>query len=116
MRLEVIIDDQVLAVNVPDGVLSEAGGVFAKMDADMDGGWQMGREWVEQPDTDQRCQIVANRLLTALETDNQSLATMMAAYILTRRPGTTGVRVDTQGEMLATEFFPEAAPGGGHAL
>jgi hypothetical protein len=51
-----------------------------------------------------RCQIAANKLLTALETQNENLAFLMAGYILTRLPGTKTVRVDTSGEIANTEF------------
>ena len=36
------------------------------MDQDMDAGWQMSRDWVDNPSREQRCQIVADKLLTAL--------------------------------------------------
>ncbi len=70
----------------------------------MDKGWQMSRVWVEHPDAQQRCQIVADKLLTALEQDNEQLIGLMAAYILKRRPGTAEVVIDVEGNMLQTEF------------
>ena len=85
-------------------MLSEAAAVFARMDADMDRGWQMSRMWVEQPDRMQRCQIVADRLLTALENRNQKLATMMAAYILATLPGIRSIDIATDGDMTSTRI------------
>lgn len=105
MRLTVFIEDQTRAIDVPDHMVTEAEDVFARMDRDMDGGWQMSREWVADPDTMQRCQIAADQLLTALENGNEAMQAMMAAYILTRAPGVTGIRVDTTGEMQATELL-----------
>jgi hypothetical protein len=64
----------------------------------------MSREWVEKPTREQRCQIVADRLLAAIESGNEQLATMMAAYILSRMPEVESVDIDTHGEMLQTRF------------
>ena len=104
MILKVLIDDQTRPVEVPEPLLDEAEGFFRKLDADMDRGWQMSRDWVEHPDVVQRCQIVADRLFTALETHRVPTAQLMAAYILKRLPGVDTVRVDTTGDMHATEF------------
>ena len=68
MLLKIIVDDQQLTLNVPDVIVEGATDFFDQMDRDMDAGWQMGREWVDRLTTEQRCQVVANKLLTALET------------------------------------------------
>src|SRR5688572_23467326 len=104
MILKVLIDDQTYRLEVPDEVLDEAEDYFSKLDADMDRGWQMSRDWVDTPDATQRCQIVADRLLTALETQRSPTANLMAAYILKRMPGVQAVRIDASGDMNATEF------------
>ena len=82
----------------------EAEEFFAKMDADMDKGWQMSRQWVESPDRFQRCQIAADKLMTAHNEGNDILVKLMAAYMLNRLPGIVGVRVNTEGEMTETEL------------
>jgi len=105
MKLNVIIDERTLAVDVPPHMLHEAEDFFRKMDHDMDSGWQMGPEYIEKPDKTQRCQIAANKLLTSLSTANETMITLMAGYILKRLPGVTGVRIDTAGEMLHTELL-----------
>ena len=105
MEVTVEIEHRQRSLEVPSYILEEGDDFFERMDRDMDGGWQMGAEWVEDPDTLQRCQIAAERLATALETDNQPMAAMMAAYILKRLPGTTEIRVDPHGEMQQTEFL-----------
>ncbi len=105
MLLNVIADDQSIDLNIPPALLTEARDFFDRMDRDMDAGWQMGRQWVERPDQHQRCQIVADKLLTALENQNRKLATMMAAYILSRLDNVGTVDIDTSGEMLGTEFI-----------
>lgn len=104
MLLKVIVDDQQLTLNVPDVIVEGAGDFFAQMDRDMDAGWQMGREWVDTLTTEQRCQVVANKLLTALENENDKLGRMMAAYILARLPHVETVEIDTSGEIQSTQF------------
>jgi hypothetical protein len=104
MILKAIIEDNEYSLNVPDEVLTQAEPFFAGLDADMDGGWQMSREWVRNPDRLQRCQIVADKLLTALEKENHRLGMLMAGYILTRMPGVESVEMDTHGEIQNTQF------------
>ena len=110
MLLEVIVDDQHLTLNVPDVIVEGAQDFFAQMDRDMDAGWQMGREWVDDLSVEQRCQVVANKLLTALETENDKLGRMMAAYILARLPHVRAIEIDTSGEIQDTEFTYATAP------
>jgi len=110
MILKAIIEDQEYSLNVPDDVLTEAEPFFAELDADMDGGWQMSREWVGKPDRIQRCQIVANKLLTALEKENHKLGMLMAGYILSRMPGVEAVEMDTHGEIQNTQFTVAEQP------
>lgn len=105
MLLKVILDDQVHSLNIPEEMVQGAEELFSKMDADMDQGWQMSRDWVESLDSDQRCRVVADKLLTALENNNQPIGTMMAAYILNRKPGIEGVDVDTTGDMTETRLL-----------
>ncbi len=104
MILKAIIDDQVYELNVPDALLQEARPFFEQLDRDMEQGWQMSREWVANPDRLQRCQIVANKLLTALETENERLGRLMAGYILARLPGVESVELDVQGEIQNNRF------------
>ena len=110
MILNVTINAHSYPVRIPDGMLEEAAGMFSRMDADMDKGWQMSRVWVDHPDTLQRCQIVADRLLTAMENHNQELATMMAAYIAARVPDVREVAIDAGGDMTQTRVERENPP------
>jgi hypothetical protein len=102
--LTVVADGRAVGVSVPDNILATARELYAKMDSDMDSGWQMGPEFIEQPDRVQRCQIVANKLLISLSGANETMATLMAGYILARLPDVVAVHIDTAGEMLNTEF------------
>ncbi|MHB1587052.1 MAG: hypothetical protein ACYCRH_07505 [Acidiferrobacteraceae bacterium] len=112
MRLNVFIDDASYALEVPDDLMATAPSFIAKIDRDLDRGWQMSRDYVDHPDTLQRCQIVADRLLTSMTNGNQSTALLMAAYILTRAPGATGVNIDTEGEIQNTEILFGSRPAG----
>ena len=104
MILRVIVGEQSFPIDVPDEVLNDAAELYEKMDKDMDKGWQVGRFWIEKPTVEQRCQVVANKILTALDTENSAVATMMAGYICTHMPGISRVFVATNGELQETEF------------
>jgi hypothetical protein len=105
MRFKVIVGEQVYAVEVPEDLLHEAEEFHARLDRDMDRGWQMSREFVPQPDPLQRCQIVADKLLTGIMQGNASTAMLMASYIALRMPGAVGVDIDASGEMQNTELL-----------
>lgn len=110
MLLKAIIDDQELSLEVPEQILEQGQPFFAKLDADMDQGWQMSREWIARPTQIERCQIVADKLLTALEKENDRLGMLMAGYLLSRLPGLETVTLDTHGEMQNTLFTVAANP------
>ncbi len=105
MILNIVIGENTIPIDVPDFIVEEASDVFDKIDLDMNNGWQMSREWVDALNTEQRCQVVADKLLTAMETENEKMQMMMAAYILNRVPGIKGVRVATDGEIQETELL-----------
>lgn len=111
MILKVYVDHQCYPVNVAPDVLSEARPFFDRMDRDMDRGWQMSRDFVEKPNVLQRCQIAADRLLTALVNENPNMTLLMAGYILARMPGVTAVHVDTEGEIQNTELVMDEPQG-----
>lgn len=105
MQFRVIIGEQIYAIEIPEDLLREAAAAHAKLDRDMDQGWQMSREFVERPDPLQRCQIVADKLLTSLMNGNEATAMLMAGYIALRVPGVNGVNIDAAGEMQNTELL-----------
>lgn len=104
MILEAIVEDQVYSLNVPESLLTRASDFFDQLDRDMDKGWQMSRDWVDAPDQVQRGQIVADKLLTALENQNEKLGMLMAGYLLSRLPGLKSVEFDLQGEIQNNQF------------
>ena len=94
-----------LAIEVPDELLVDARDFFDKLDADMDKGWQMSRDWVDNPNAEQRCQIAADKILTAIETENEKLLMLMAAYILKTMPGVKAINIDLTGDMNETDII-----------
>jgi hypothetical protein len=104
MILKVVVDDQIYPITVPEEIVSEAGDFFDSIDKDMDKGWQMSRDWVDKPNQEQRCQIVGDKMLTAMHNDNKKMMVLLSAYVLARVPGATSLRIDTNGEMLETEL------------
>ena len=107
MNITIEFDDKSYVLDVPPALPVEATDFFARMDKDMNCGWQMSRWWVPDPDSLQRCQIVADKLLTALHNDDRDFALLMCAYILNAMPNTRRIRINTDGEMQGNEFFDE---------
>jgi hypothetical protein len=105
MQLNLIIDDWSMNLEIPQNYLKRMQTTFEQMDQDMDKGMQIGQNWVAHLNTTQRCQLAANHLLTALETDNEGLALMMGGYILSRMKNIKQVIIDNNGEPQATQFF-----------
>jgi len=105
LKLHVYINDETVEVALAPALLEEAAEFFDRMDSDMDKGWQMGREWIEHPNQEQRCQIAADKLLAGIESGNEHLQELMAGYIVSRVPQIDAVRIDTSGEMQETRFF-----------
>ncbi|OQX06320.1 MAG: hypothetical protein BWK73_31220 [Thiothrix lacustris] len=104
MQLRIQINDTTRDIDVPDFMVLEGEDFFAQIDQDMDKGYQMSRTWVANPDREQRCQIVADKILTALSNGNQKSGTLMAAYILKRMPQVREVHLNTEGDMTGHDF------------
>ncbi len=104
MKLNVQINENSYQIEVPEEMLFRAESIYSKMDKDMDAGWQMSREWVGDLSTRQRCQVVADRLLTAIEANNEASTMLMAGYIMTHMPGITTVQIATDGDIMQTDF------------
>lgn len=104
MILKVAIDEKTFPLEVDDVMMISAQNTFQKMDADMDQGWQMSRTWVDLPNDTQRCQIAADKMLTAIQLERTATVGLMAAYILNKLPGIQAVDIDTSGDMTLTEI------------
>jgi hypothetical protein len=104
MQLRIQINDTMHDIDVPQFFLDEGEDFFTQLDQDMDKGYQMSRSWVDRPDQEQRCQIIADKILTALSNGNQKTATLMAAYILKRMPRVREVHMNIEGDMSGHEL------------
>ena len=107
MKLTVHIDEITKTLEFSEELLGEAEEFFQKMDNDMDQGWQMSRSWIENPSRDERCQIAADKMLSAISAENETLLMLMAGYIKSRNPAVSAVRIDTSGDMTETELMTE---------
>ena len=103
--LKIVVETNTYSISIPDNVAHDGEAFFTKMDEDMGKGWQMDRQWVDAPTLKQRCQIAASRIADAMESGNDTLAYLMAGYIVNRMPSVIEVRVDTEGEMSETQFI-----------
>lgn len=105
MQLRIQINDTTRDIEVPQFILDEGEDFFTQIDQDLDHGYQMSRLWVDKPDQEQRCQIVADKILTALSNGNQKSGTLMAAYILKRMPHIRAVHMNIEGDMTGHELL-----------
>ena len=103
--LKIVLEDEQREIAVPENIVADAAPLLEKMDGDMDHGWQIGRRFSESPGTIERCQVAADRLLSALHTDNQASITLMACYILARLEGVAAVYINSHGEPDQTLFY-----------
>ena len=104
MHIKITVGDQTYPLSVPEELLTEAQDFFARLDMDMDHGWQMSRQWVDCPTPLQRCQIISDRLLTAIHQGNQAFIGLACAYILHTMPEVTHIDIDVSGDMTQTVF------------
>lgn len=104
MILNLTIDERQAQIQISERVLQQGHDFFEKIDTDMNKGWRMGPEYVENPNQEQKIQIVADRLLVAIENSNKNLIDLLAGYIMTRDPSIKNIRIDINGDPLNTEI------------
>ena len=105
MKIKLYIEDKVEEFEIPDQVIEQGEDFFKKMDADMDKGWQMGHVWVDKPNQLQRCQIVADKMTSAIHNENEKVFMLMGAYILKNKPDTEEIHLDSTGEIQTIDFI-----------
>ena len=104
MNLAVIFDNKIYDLDVPVDMIVDAQDLYTKMDKDMDKGWQVSSKWVSNPNLEQRCQIVADKIFDAFNNENEKMVLLMAGYILSHLPDVKEVTIDTSGEISETTF------------
>jgi hypothetical protein len=107
MQLDVYVGDRMYPIEVTQETLDLGMEFFDKIDRDMDGGWRMGPEYIERPDRVQRGQIVASRLLVAIETGNEMMVRALAGYFASRLPEVRSVNINLEGEALNTDLVTD---------
>jgi len=105
--LKIVMDGNIYAIDIAVDVAKKGESFYLKMDKDMDKGWMMSRDWVEKPSQVQRCQIAADRIVDSIHSENETLTQLMAGYIVTRMGNVKEVHVDTEGEMMETQFITD---------
>jgi len=81
-----------------------------RMDAQMDGGFTVGEDWVAQPDPIQRAEFVSATLFQALKDNNEGLISASTAYLANRFPELKQVKSsDANGENNIRLVFDEEA-------
>jgi len=98
MKFSIRNEIEILELEVDPQLLGEAEEFFQKMDADMDQGCRMGPIFVAEPDPVERAQMAAQKIMMAMEEDNQMLLQMMVGYILARHPNCQGVVLNDTGD------------------
>jgi len=105
VQLKILLEGNIYSITLTNNVIEDGESFYTKMDQDMDKGWMMSREWVEKPDQLQRCQIAADKIADSIHTENETLTHLMAGYILTRMKNVQEVHINTDGDMMETEFI-----------
>ncbi|MBT4837475.1 MAG: hypothetical protein HON94_09040 [Methylococcales bacterium] len=105
MILNITINENPVPLEIPEFLIEKAADFFEKVDKDLDSGWQMSREWVSNPTLIQRCQIAMDKILSAIETNNQQLAMLMAAYIVSKIPDVKEVIIGTTGDISENQII-----------
>lgn len=104
MRFEIVVGEDNHRIEVPEYVIRDATDLFEKFDRDLAGGYQMSRCWVPKPNNEQRCQIIADRILTAIHHKHIHFIGIACAYIINKMPGVRRVIIDVEGDMTQTRF------------
>ena len=99
MILNINVDDESFALDVPEELIKEVQPILEEMDKEFDQGCQLGRFWVDKPSDEQRCQIAVNNIVNCMHTENKRMFYLMAAYILTKFPNIKAVTVNSELEI-----------------
>ncbi|MDH5425492.1 MAG: hypothetical protein OEY29_10880 [Gammaproteobacteria bacterium] len=76
-----------------------------KMDSDMDGGFKLGDEQIDNPDNKARAKFVAMTLIHSIEANNEQMIVATCAYLASREPGLTEVRATAEGENMMMDLI-----------
>lgn len=75
-----------------------------KMDSDMNGGFKLGDEQIDNPDNKARAKFVAMTLIHSIEANNEQMIVATCAYLATRELSLTEVRATAEGEHMMLDL------------
>ena len=99
MIFNITIDDESYTLEVKPELMEELKSVHDDMDAEYDKGLQLGRYWIESPTIEQRCQLTADKVVSAIHQENIRLFYLMSSYILSKFPNLKRVTVSSDFEI-----------------
>lgn len=102
-----MIDGECHSVTVAPSALEDALPVIGRMNKDMDKGGQFGPRFIDNLSVIERCQIVGDRLLTALHNEQRAMTELMAAYLLHTLGDVSSVDLNTTGEIMDSVFYDQ---------
>lgn len=76
-----------------------------KMDSDMDGGFKLGDEQINEPDAKARAKFVAMTLIHSIEADNEQMIVATCAYLASREASLSEVRATAEGENMMLDLI-----------
>ncbi|HED34973.1 MAG TPA: hypothetical protein ENJ08_12310 [Gammaproteobacteria bacterium] len=99
MNFNINIDEQSYTLEVTPALMQELQSTHQEMDSDFDKGLQLGRYWIEQPGDEQRCQYVADKVVSAIHQEDIRQFYLMSSYILHKYPNLKMVTVSSDFEI-----------------
>ncbi len=99
MNFNITIDEESYTLEVSEKLMQELESAHRDMDSEYDKGIQLGRYWIDQPTLEQRCQLTADKVVSAIHQENIRLFYIMAAYILRQFPALKKVTVSSDFEI-----------------
>ena len=99
MNFNITIDEESYTLEVKDKLMLELKDMHHEMDAEYDKGLQLGRYWIEAPTLEQRCQLTANKVVSAIHQEDIRQFYLTASYILSKFPNLKQVTVSSDFEI-----------------
>lgn len=76
-----------------------------KMDSDMDDGFKLGDEQIDNPDAKARAKFVAMTLIHSIDADNEQMIVATCAYLASREASLSEVRAKAEGENMMLDLI-----------
>jgi len=75
-----------------------------KMDSDMEQGFQLGEDRIDNPESKDKAKYVAMTLIQSIEADNEPMIVATCAYLALREPGLSEIRAIAEGENMMMDL------------